>query len=65
MDKKSGVWVVYNQTNYGRGVYFAGAYRSKERAFKRLAWCKEHLSGEDDWNIALVPNKNLTDEGLI
>lgn len=49
------MWLVYNLTNYGDGIYFGGLYRSRQRAEERLAYCeKKYNSDCDSWSIAWV-----------
>lgn len=51
------MWVVFNLTTYGDGIYFGGIYRSREKAEARLQYIEEHaeITDEDSWCMTYVP----------
>lgn len=52
------MWVVYNQTNYGSGVYFDSLYRHEGQAkarVKELEKSPDYDKDEDSWNYEFVP----------
>lgn len=53
------MWLVFNLTNYGWGIYFGGYYRTKKEAQARLKYIKEHGDWDemcDSWRIYYVPS---------
>lgn len=58
------MYVVWCMTNYGKGYYFGGIYRSVERAKRRLAWCEKHTVDpeNDSWTIDYVTSAKITED---
>lgn len=52
------MYVVYDQTNYGSGIYFDRLYQSEKQArarVKQLEKSPDYDKDEDSWNYEFVP----------
>lgn len=51
------MWLVYDLTNYGTGIYFGGLYRTKKEAEARLKYIEKNSELDEDgdsWRIHYI-----------